>query len=147
MAEAYFPNGLPQPRANPDGLDAPYWDALESDKLIVQRCSNCQTWQWGPEWICHQCHTLDVGWEEVAPRGRIYSWERNWYPNHPALAEAVPFVVVLVELEHAGNIRMLGNLVGDAEREIEIGAEVEAVFEHHEEGDPAYTLVQWKRVE
>jgi len=32
---------------------------------------------------------------------------------HPALKEAGPYVVVLVELPHAGGIRMRGNLVGD----------------------------------
>lgn len=146
MADSYFPSGLPQPRPNPDGVDTPYWEALEQDKLVVQRCTHCQTWQWGPEWICHHCLSFDVGWEEVAPRGRIFSWERNWYPNHPALADSVPYLVVLVELEHAGNIRMLGNLLGDPEQGLEIAAPVEAVFEHHPDGDPPFTLVQWKAV-
>ena len=39
---------------------------------------------------------------------------------------------------------MLGNLAGDPEAEIAIGAEVEPLFEDHVEGDPAFTLVQWR---
>ena len=45
---------------------------------------------------------------------------------------------MLVELPHAGNIRMLGNLLGDPRQEVTIGAPVEAVFEPHD--DAADTL-------
>jgi uncharacterized OB-fold protein len=80
----------------------------------------------------------------VEGRGQIYSWERAWHPVHPALKDAGPYVVVLVELPHAGGIRMIGNLLGDPHQEVRIGAAVEAVFEHHETGPTPYTLVQWK---
>jgi uncharacterized OB-fold protein len=54
-------------------------------------------------------------------------------------------MTVLVELPQAGNVRMVGNLVGqDPEAAIEIGQKVEAVFEDHGSGDDAYTLVQWR---
>jgi uncharacterized OB-fold protein len=49
----------------------------------------------------------------------------------------------LVELPHASNIRMVGNLLGDPMQEIEIGAAVSVVFEDRE-GDPNFTLVQWE---
>jgi hypothetical protein len=39
---------------------------------------------------------------------------------------------------------MIGNLVGDPHQHVPIGAEVEAVFEHHDGASP-YTLVQWRR--
>tara|TARA_Y100000588_G_C14275736_1_gene934245 strand:- start:542 stop:721 length:180 start_codon:yes stop_codon:yes gene_type:complete len=53
-------------------------------------------------------------------------------------------MVVLVELPQAGNVRMVGNLVGqDPEIPIEIGQNVEAVFEDHDEDGKGYTLVQW----
>jgi len=31
-------------------------------------------------------------------------------------------------------------------QDVPIGAEVEAIFEPHDEADPPYTLVQWRRV-
>jgi len=65
------------------------------------------------EWICHACHSFDLDWVEVAGRGRIYSWERSHHPVHPALKDRVPYVAVLVELPDAGNVRMVGNLLGD----------------------------------
>ncbi len=63
---------------------------------------------------------------------------------HPALKDAPPYVAVLVELPEAGNVRMIGNLLGDPRQEVRIGAPVEAVFEHHQDATPPYTLVQWR---
>jgi uncharacterized OB-fold protein len=158
VSATYLPEGLPRPVPEPDGLSAPYWEGTRRGELRVQRCRACRTWQWGPEWICHACLSFDLGWETVEGRGRIYSWERVWHPVHPALKEAGTYIVVLVELPDAGNIRMIGNLLGDPHQEIRIGAPVEAVFEPHDgaaqtsgHGGPTtkdpqapYTLVHWR---
>lgn len=139
-----LPPGLPRPVPQGDGLDAPYWEGTRHGELRVQRCRACRGWQWGPEWICHACLSFDLGWEPVDGRGVIYSWERVWHPVHPALKAAGPYVVVLVELPHAGGIRMIGNLLGDPHQEVRIGAPVTAVFEPHDAEQPGFTLVQWR---
>ena len=72
--------------------------------------------------------------------GKIYSFERVWHPVHPALVEQGPYIVVLVEIPHAGNVRLVGNLVGDPEQDVVIGSKVTAVFEHHAD----FTLLQWQ---
>jgi uncharacterized protein len=141
---SYLPSGLPIPLAEPDGLSAPYWLGLRANRLVVQRCSHCQTWQFGPEWLCHRCHTFDLQWTEVEPRGRIFSWERVWHPSHAVLRNHGPYIAVLVELPHADCVRMVGNLLGDPMQEVVIGTEVEGVFEHHRESDPPYSLLQWQ---
>ncbi|MDP3135838.1 MAG: OB-fold domain-containing protein [Burkholderiaceae bacterium] len=141
---AYLPPGLAQPQIEADGLTAPYREAAAQGRLMVQKCLHCGAWQWGPEYICHQCHRFDVGWTEVEPRGRIYSWQRVWHPVHAALRGHGPYIVVLAELPQAGNIRMLGNLLGDPLQPVCIGAPVQAVFEHHADAQPSYTLVQWR---
>lgn len=140
---SYLPEGLPIPVA--DAVDEPYWSALRRGEIMVQRCKSCKGWQFGPEWICHRCHSFDVGWEKIEGKGRIFSWERVWHPVHPALNGHGPYIVVLVEMPNAGNVRLIGNLVGDPKQTVEIGAPVEAVFEHHETADPPYTLLQWRR--
>ena len=142
---AYLPLGLPIPVAEPDGLSAPYWAGLRQNRLLVQRCSHCQTWQFGPEWLCHGCHGFDPSWTEVEPRGRIFSWERVWHPSHAALGEHGPYLAVLVELPHAGAVRMVGNLLGDPMQTVTIGDEVVGVFEHHPEAEPAYSLLHWRK--
>jgi uncharacterized OB-fold protein len=81
-----------------------------------------------------------MDWQQVPALGRIYTWERVWHPVHPALESACPYLVVVVELPDAGNLRMVGNLLGDPMQQVRIGAPVEAVFEDHDE----FTLVHWR---
>ena len=144
-APYYLPIGMPAPVPEPDGLDKPYWEGTRRGELMAQRCNRCHAWQWGPEWICHACLATELGWARVDGRGVIYSWERAWHPVHPALRGRGPYIVVLVELPHAGGIRMIGNLLGDPQQEVAIGAAVEAVLEPHDEAAPPFTLVQWRK--
>ena len=78
------------------------------------------------------------------PLSRIYSWERVWHPAHASLKNHGPYLAVLVELAHAGLVRMVGNLLGDPMQPVQIGAEVTGVFEHHTDAKPAYSLLQWR---
>lgn len=146
MSRPILPAGLPAPRSAPDGLDRAFWEAAQRHELVAQRCVQCRHWQWGPEWICHRCHSFELGFEPVPGRGRIFSWERVWHPVHPALKEGVPYIAVLVEFPEADGIRMLGNLAGDPEAPVEIGAPVEPLFEDHADANPPYTLIQWRRL-
>lgn len=140
MSEFYLNAGLPQPM--PTTLDEPYWSGLQENRLLLQHCTNCQQWQWGPEWICHHCHSEDIVFEQVNPEGKVYSYERVWHPVHPALKDQGPYIVVLVQIPEAGNVRLIGNLLGDPEQAVTIGAGVKGIFEHHEQA--GYTLLQWQ---
>ncbi|MGE0624285.1 MAG: Zn-ribbon domain-containing OB-fold protein [Pseudomonadales bacterium] len=144
MSGAYLADGLPQPVPSPDGLDAPFWAGLAEEKILLQRCRSCRGWQWGPEWICHRCHSDDLGFDEVAGEGRIYSYERVWHPVHPALKDQGPYLIVLVSLPQADDVRLVGNLLGDPRQAVRIGAPVRAVFEHHAQAEPPFTLLQWQ---
>ncbi|WP_315764002.1 MULTISPECIES: Zn-ribbon domain-containing OB-fold protein [unclassified Bradyrhizobium] len=130
--------------AEPSGLYAPYWQGTREEKLRVQRNPATGTCQWPPQWIAHDTQSFELEWIDVEPKGVIYSWSRIWHPVHPALQNAVPYIIVIVELKHACGVRMLGNLLGDPNQKVEIGAEVEAVFEHHNDAAPPFTLVQWR---
>lgn len=146
-AATYFPEGLPIPVSEADGLSAPFWKGLAEGRLLVQQCRHCLTFQFGPEWICHACHEFDPQWVEVRPEGTIFSWERVWHPSHPAVRDDVPYVAVLVELKDAGGVRLVGNLLGDPTQAVEIGARVEGVFEQHPDANPPHGLLQWRVVQ
>ena len=143
----YLKPGLPAPAPAPDGLDAPFWDGLAQGRLRIQRCNLCDGWQWGPEWICHRCHSFDLRFDETPAEGVIFSHQRVWHPVHPALAEQGPPIIVLVELPDAGGVHIVGNLIGDPMQSLDIGASVRGVFEHHLDADPEFTLLQWERVD
>ncbi len=143
-SSSYLPAGLPAPQPESDGVSAPYWDGLRQGRLLVQHCVACGTWQFAPEWICHACHAADPPFQEVMAQGEIFSWERVWHASHPVLVSRVPYLVVLVRLPHAGDVRMIGNLLGDPLQEPRIGTAVGGVFESHLEAAPPYGLLQWR---
>lgn len=142
MSDYYLAAGLAAPMAT--DLDAPYWSGLRDNQLCLQRCRSCGKFQWGPEWICHHCHSDDLAYEEVPAVGEIYSYERVWHPVHPALSEQGSYLIVLVRLPQANDVRLVGNLLGDPHAQVNIGARVRGVFEHHEDADHPYTLLQWE---
>lgn len=144
MSGFYLPEGLPTPSSGPDGLSEPYWQGTREGKLRIQKCRGCGAWQWGPEWICHRCHSFDLAWADIQGKGLIHSYQRPHHPVHAALNGHGPYIAVLVELPDYGNIRMVGNLLGDPLQSVPIGGAVEAVFEHHSAANPPYTLVQWR---
>jgi uncharacterized OB-fold protein len=123
-----------------NGLDREFWEGAREHEIRIQRCRDCRGFQWGPELVCHHCHSFDVGFEAVAPTGTIYSWERVWHPSHPALVDHVPYLVLVVELDDAPGVWLVGNYVGDQLAELVIGTPVRASFEDHD----SYTLVQWQ---
>jgi uncharacterized OB-fold protein len=128
-----------EPIPDPLGLDAPFWAATRDERLTVQQCVSCGNRQWSPEWTCHRCHSFQLEFVEVAPSGRIYSWQRVWHASDPALAASCPYIIVVVSLDDAPALRMVGNLLGEPTAEVLIGCPVTAQFEHHRE----FTLVQW----
>ena len=87
---------------------------------------------------------VEVDWETVEPKGKIYSWTRVWHPTHAVLNDRGPYIVVVVELPHADGVRVIGNLLGDAQQPVNIGADVVGVFEQHDSAEPAYALLHWK---
>lgn len=126
-----------------DGHDQPYWDGLRQDELRIQRCVDCRTWIWGPQQICPSCHGFDLDWQKVEPVGTVYSWTRSWYPYIEELADDLPYVTVLVELDRTQGRRVLGRFAAEAADTPQIGDRVRGVFEHEEGG--TWPLLRWQR--
>lgn len=126
-----------------DGHDRPYWDGLVAGELRLQRCGSCQMWIWGPQPVCGDCFSFDIGWEAVEPRGTVYSWARSRYPFIEEMADRIPYVTVLVELPGAGGRRVLGIIDDDEGRDPVIGEPVAGVFEQAE----PWPLLRWEYAE
>lgn len=117
-----------------------------SGTLAVQRCTACATLQHPPEEICHACGAMTFDHVALAPRGTVYSYTVVHYPANPALADAVPYTVVLVSLDEAPEVRVVGNLVGGDPGEVHIGMPVEATWEERTAEDGTRILLpQWRR--
>jgi uncharacterized OB-fold protein len=128
--------GTPLPITD-DPLDAPFWAAALRGELVVQRCRGCGTRRFPPRPMCPACQSMELAWEPVSGRGRVWSFVVPHPPLLPSFAAIAPYAVVLVELEDDPSIRMVGNLLPSAEGEINevdprtvtIGMPVRVVFQ------------------
>jgi uncharacterized OB-fold protein len=114
-----------------------------SGTMAVQRCADCATLQHPPEEICHACGAMTFDHVELAPTGTVHSYTVCHYAASPALRDAVPYTVVLVALDDAPHVRVVGNLDGD---DVTIGMPVVATWEVRtaEDGTEIH-LPQWVR--
>ena len=116
-----------------------------SGALAVQRCTSCATLQHPPEEICHACGAMSFDTKTLAPTGTVYSYTVCHYAANNALASAVPYTVVLVSLDDAPHIRVVGNLVGEQGGDgVRIGMPVVATWdERTAEDGTVILLAQW----
>lgn len=142
------PAPLP-PKPIPDRDTQPFWDGVSSHRLVVPRCGACSAWIWQPRPLCPRCHAPDPEWVEVSGAARVVSWTALHPPVLAVWADKLPFVILLVELDDAPGVRMIGQLVADDGEllrsegtEVSIGAELVVRWRVDEAGQtlPAWAL-------
>ncbi|WP_218027359.1 Zn-ribbon domain-containing OB-fold protein [Nocardia vaccinii] len=142
MTRTHLPvTGDPRPVPEPDDISRFYWDAAAEGRLALQRCCSCRKMQYPPEICCVHCQGDRFDIVDVAGRGVIYSYCVMDRPLHAGFVDALPYVVVLVELDEQPGLRILTDLVEVPEgTRLSCGLPVEVVFE--ERG--AITLPQFR---
>jgi uncharacterized OB-fold protein len=115
---------LPAPPPQINSETKPFWDATAQNKLMLVRCSACQTVIWYPRAFCPECNSFDVTWFEASGRGTIYSFAVN--RRGQGDYRDLKYVVAYVELEEGP--RMLTNIVDCDTDALEVGQAVQVVF-------------------
>ena len=119
-----------RPRPAPDDTSHFFWDAAAERRLVVQRCVRCERLQYPPDACCRHCQAEELEPVELSGRGTIYSYVLVDRPFHVGFVDALPYVVVLVELAEDRELRMVANLVGvPPGTSLACGMPVEVVFE------------------
>ncbi|UFR03914.1 Zn-ribbon domain-containing OB-fold protein [Streptomyces sp. Go40/10] len=122
------------PVTDTDG--APFWQYAARGELRVQACGDCGELRFPPRPCCPHCQSFAAEWRAVSGRGRVWSYVVPHPPLLPGYAEQAPYNVVVVELEEAPRIRLVGNVVASAGAPLDsvdparlrIGARVRVVF-------------------
>lgn len=94
-----------------------------------------------PHPACAACGSSDVVPTPVSGRGSVYTWTVSHYVGGPGFEDAVPYAIVLVELEEDPSLRIVANLRDCPPDRIRAGMPVEVVFE---DLDGAMTLPQFR---
>jgi uncharacterized OB-fold protein len=108
-------------------LTQPYWAGARRGELLLQRCGSCAHVWHPPLPRCPECHSSDVEWSPARGYGRVYTYTVAYHATHVAMADKVPYICALIELEEGP--RVLTNLRNCAEEEVSIGMPVRVVFE------------------
>jgi uncharacterized OB-fold protein len=108
-------------------LTRPYWEHARDGRLVTQRCGDCgQTWH-PPLPACPHCHSTDLGWQQVAGTGTVYTYTVVRHATHAALAGRVPYVIALVELTEG--LRLVTGITGCDPADVRAGMAVRVRFE------------------
>ncbi|HMS86864.1 MAG TPA: OB-fold domain-containing protein [Acidimicrobiales bacterium] len=97
-------------------LTDPFWDATREHRYLVQWCTACDQPIFYPRVVCPTC-LLDeaLEWRPSTGAGVVYAASVQHRPAYPGLADQVPYVVVLVDLDAGGGddrtVRVMSNVV------------------------------------
>jgi hypothetical protein len=109
----------------PEGAE-PFFDAASDGKLLIQRCADCDEYQFFPRTVCIHCGGDNVDWAEASGRGTVHTYTVIHQQGMPGWRDEVPYVAAIIDLEEG--VRMTSNIVEVAPGEVSVGMPVEVTF-------------------
>jgi len=110
---------------------APFWDAAQEGRLVIQYCAACGETRFPPAPVCSNCLSPDQAWRDASGRGKLESWAEFHRAYWDRYKGKVPYTVCLIRLEEGP--LLVSNLVGEPSG-LAMGAPVHVVFEKQEDG-------------
>jgi uncharacterized OB-fold protein len=123
------------PIPTPDALSAPFWDAVNIGKLVVQRCDSCERYQFPPRAECPGCGAAGLPFVPVTGRGTVLSFtETVSGARHPYFQSRTPYLAGLVQLEEQEDLVLASNFPGATFDDLSVGAPVQVEFQEISDG-------------
>ena len=97
-------NAAARPAPVPTEATQPFWDATAQGILLVQRCGACRRVQSIPRPFCRHCGAESPQWERSTGLGRIYTFAVNHRAANAHMADKLPYVVAVVELDEGARL-------------------------------------------
>jgi uncharacterized OB-fold protein len=110
-----------------DEASKPFFDGAREHRLMLQKCSSCGSVMWPVKPRCTNCWSADITWVQVSGKGTLYSFTLMHQVFHPGFADEVPYNIAEVDL--AEGVRIISNIVGCSNSELQIGMPLEVTFE------------------
>jgi uncharacterized OB-fold protein len=130
-----------RPIVPPSALTEGFWNAAREHRLVLQRCTDCETFRHYPQVRCPRCLSERWGWVPVSGRGVVHTYSVSHRAFAPAWADRVPYAVATIELDEGP--RVVSDLPPEDTDEVVIGRPVEAFFDDYEDVTlPRFRLVR-----
>lgn len=133
-----------KPLPNMQDADAlPFWSAAKEHRLALQWCKQCSTFLYPPGPSCSHCGGLEIPYKDIGRQvtGNLYSYIVTHRAFVPGFSEDVPYIVALVDVDQAGKVKLLANLINCAIEDVRIGMRLRMVWEDRM---PEVSLPQWE---
>ena len=121
-------------------LTDPFWDATRTETYLVQWCAPCQTPIFYPREVCPRCLSAEgLEWRRSAGTGTVHAVSVQHRPANPTMADRVPYVVVLIDLDAGAadrggralhqTVRIMSNVVNSDPYAVKVGDPVILTWE------------------
>ncbi|MCM3921584.1 OB-fold domain-containing protein [Frankia sp. AiPs1] len=129
LRRGVFPARLTDPMA--DERTQPFWDAALAGRLSIARCDACGTFVFPAEPFCFTCQGDAFTYTDLPGTGTIYTFTVVRHPLAPQLADVVPYVSGVVELDgtQGAGCRVIANIVDVDPETVQIGDRVRIRFD------------------
>ena len=120
MSERVFAHSAPLSNRDFDF----FYDGLERQELLIQRCGRCEALRTPPGPACPACGSNEWSPVRASGRGALFSYTVHHHPPLPGFDMPHPIGVVSL----AESVHLVGGLDGVPIEEIVIGMPLEAEF-------------------
>jgi uncharacterized protein len=103
-------------------LTAEYWAAARRGVILLQRCGDCGAVLHPPAPVCPGGAGHELKWFEASGLGRLATFTQVVHAAHAAVADRLPYLIALVELDEGP--RIICNLAPDQAAEPVPGARI-----------------------
>jgi uncharacterized OB-fold protein len=108
-----------------DPVMRPFWEGAHAGKLLQQRDRQTGLVHWPPKPLYWKGGGR-LEWFEASGKGTIYTYVVGHEPFLPAFTHLLPHIMVVVQL--AEGVRIVGHMVGCTPHEMSIGMAVRVAF-------------------
>jgi acetyl-CoA acetyltransferase/uncharacterized OB-fold protein len=108
-----------------------FWTSGADDTLRLQECKACTALIHPPAPVCRYCRSRDMGVRAVSGKATLAGFTVNYRFSLPGLP--APYVVAQVAIAEEPRVRLTTNIVGCDPDQLELGQQVEVVFEQVED--------------
>ncbi|MFJ7751013.1 Zn-ribbon domain-containing OB-fold protein [Arthrobacter sp. NPDC097144] len=112
--------------------DNVFWfDAAAEGRLVIQRCTDCETLRHPPAPACPRCRSFEWDSVESSRQGTLHSWTVVHHPKDPAFT--YPLLVGLVDLDTG--TRLVADFEPTDLADLSANCPVEVYFAEHARGE------------
>lgn len=121
--------GRPLPAVTPENEF--FWTAGADGVLRLQDCRDCSALSHPPAPVCRYCRSTNMGVREVSGRATLAGFTVNHRFSLPGMP--APYVVAQVAINEDPRVRLTTNIIDCDPDQLELGRQVEVVFENIED--------------